>query len=411
MQILDDLRVADVVREHASSRPDVVAIRCGPRALTYAELDDRSSRLAQALLSAGVRAGDRVAHLDRTAPEVVELLFATSKIGAVTVPLNWRLAPAELETIVADAGCTVMIAGTGLPRGRPRDRRSGSAAARRGRHRRGLRAAPGGHAPTDPGHRGAAERRRGADVHVGDHRPPEGRADDTAQPRRGVPERRGVAVRLRVDQPHAAADVPHRRDRLGVSRARERGDDDPRQRVRRAGGARSARARTGDERRVRPDDPADAGRRPGRGRARLLEPAFDHLWRVADHHPGSQSGAPNLPLPAVRRLRLDRDDRRRRSAPPRGPRRRRPAPAPAAVLGAPAALGRDADRRPRQRARLRRRRRRRSLAARAERDGRLLQPRRGDRRRADCQTGGCAPATAAIATRTATCSSPTGSRT
>ncbi len=39
------------------------------------------------------------------------MLFATSKIGAVTVPLNWRLAPAELETIVADAGCTVLVAG------------------------------------------------------------------------------------------------------------------------------------------------------------------------------------------------------------------------------------------------------------------------------------------------------------
>jgi long-chain acyl-CoA synthetase len=103
--------VPDVVRGHARSRPDVVAIRCGPRALTYAELDERSSRLAQALLSAGVGAGDRVAHLDRTAPEVVELLFATSKIGAVMSPLNWRLAPAELETIVADAGCKVMVAG------------------------------------------------------------------------------------------------------------------------------------------------------------------------------------------------------------------------------------------------------------------------------------------------------------
>ena len=99
------------MREHALGRPDVIAIRCGARALTYAELDDRSSRLAQALLSAGVRAGDRVAHLDRTAPEIVELLFAASKIGAVTVPLNWRLAPAELEAIVADAGAAVMIAG------------------------------------------------------------------------------------------------------------------------------------------------------------------------------------------------------------------------------------------------------------------------------------------------------------
>lgn len=52
-----------------------------------------------------------MAHLDRTAIEVVELLFATSKIGAVTVPLNWRLAQAELTTIVADAGCTVVVAG------------------------------------------------------------------------------------------------------------------------------------------------------------------------------------------------------------------------------------------------------------------------------------------------------------
>jgi long-chain acyl-CoA synthetase len=111
LQVLDELRVADVVRRHADERPDVVAIRCGERALTYAQLHARSNRLAQLLLATGVGAGDRVAHLDRTAPEVVELLFATAKIGAVTVPLNWRLAPAELETIVADAGCEMLLAG------------------------------------------------------------------------------------------------------------------------------------------------------------------------------------------------------------------------------------------------------------------------------------------------------------
>ena len=156
MQVLDDLRVADVVRRHAASRPDVIAIRCGPRALTYGELDERSSRLAQALLSIGVRAGDRVAHLDRTAPEVVELLFATSKIGAVTVPLNWRLAPAELETIVADAGAAAMIAGPGY-----RDIAREIAA----RVPRQLHVVDSGedyerrlacHSPLDPGHRGEA---------------------------------------------------------------------------------------------------------------------------------------------------------------------------------------------------------------------------------------------------------------
>jgi long-chain acyl-CoA synthetase len=107
----DGLRVADVVREHAAARPDHVAVRHRGRELTYAQLDDRSSRLAQALLDAGVRPGSRVAYLDRTAPEIVELLFAAAKIGAVTVPLNWRLAPGELATIVQDSRPPIVIAG------------------------------------------------------------------------------------------------------------------------------------------------------------------------------------------------------------------------------------------------------------------------------------------------------------
>jgi long-chain acyl-CoA synthetase len=103
--------VADVVREQADRRGDHVAVRTADRALTYAQLDERSSRLAQALRARGVRKGSRVAHLDRTGPEVVELLFATSKLGAVIVPLNWRLAPPELRTIVGDARPRVVIAG------------------------------------------------------------------------------------------------------------------------------------------------------------------------------------------------------------------------------------------------------------------------------------------------------------
>ena len=107
----EDLRVADVVRHWAAHRGEHVAIRHGSRALTYRALDERSSRLAQALLASGVGPGSRVAHLDRTGPEVIELLFATSKIGAVLVPLNWRLAVAELTRIVADAAAPLLIAG------------------------------------------------------------------------------------------------------------------------------------------------------------------------------------------------------------------------------------------------------------------------------------------------------------
>ena len=75
----DVLRVADVVREHANRGGDRVAIRHGERALSYGELDERSSRLARALLELGVRDGSRVAYLDRTAPELVELLFARAR--------------------------------------------------------------------------------------------------------------------------------------------------------------------------------------------------------------------------------------------------------------------------------------------------------------------------------------------
>ena len=108
-----DVRVGDVIRRHAAGRPDTVAIRHAERELTYGALDERSNRLAEALAAGGVAPGTRVAYLDRSSPEVVELLAAASKIGAVLVPLNWRLAPPELAAVLADAGAPVLVAGPG----------------------------------------------------------------------------------------------------------------------------------------------------------------------------------------------------------------------------------------------------------------------------------------------------------
>jgi long-chain acyl-CoA synthetase len=156
MALGDELRVADVIRRQAAERGGVVAIRHGSRALTYRELDERSNRLAQALLRAGVGPGSRVAHLDRTGAEVIELLFATSKIGAVLVPLNWRLAVPELAQIVADAGAPVLIAGETFAE---------TAAALAGARSATLRVLEVGpayerwiaaHDPVDPGARGAS---------------------------------------------------------------------------------------------------------------------------------------------------------------------------------------------------------------------------------------------------------------
>src|SRR5262245_31585481 len=103
MEATADVRVADVIRRFAAERPEHVALRHGDRALTYAQLDERSNRLAQALLADGLGTGSRVAYLGKSAPEVLELLFALAKIGGVIVPLNWRLSPRELAGVLADA--------------------------------------------------------------------------------------------------------------------------------------------------------------------------------------------------------------------------------------------------------------------------------------------------------------------
>ena len=101
--------VADIVRQQAARRPDAPAIAFGDAILSYRELDERSSRAANALIALGVAPGDRVAILAKNAPVFFEMAFACSKANAVLCGLNWRLAPAEITAIVADAAPTVLI--------------------------------------------------------------------------------------------------------------------------------------------------------------------------------------------------------------------------------------------------------------------------------------------------------------
>ncbi len=104
-------RIAQVLRDHAAAAPDEPALTCAGRTIGYGELDRRSNRVAQFLLAAGVEPGDRVPHLDRNGIETVELMFAAAKVGAVVVPLNWRLAVPELVKLVGDARARILFCG------------------------------------------------------------------------------------------------------------------------------------------------------------------------------------------------------------------------------------------------------------------------------------------------------------
>jgi O-succinylbenzoate-CoA ligase len=79
--------------------------------LSFAELNARSNQLCNAFLASGIEKGDRVALLLMNSAEFVEAFFAMAKIGAVVVPLNWRLVPDELEFILKNAGAKRIIFG------------------------------------------------------------------------------------------------------------------------------------------------------------------------------------------------------------------------------------------------------------------------------------------------------------
>jgi long-chain acyl-CoA synthetase len=106
-----DFRLPGLIRTQAAQHPEQVALSCGERTVTYAALDERSSRAARGMAAAGMSAGSRAVHIDKNSPEFFDLLFGAAKIGAVAVPVNWRLTPAEIAAVVGDARAELVVLG------------------------------------------------------------------------------------------------------------------------------------------------------------------------------------------------------------------------------------------------------------------------------------------------------------
>ena len=99
---------------HAMMNPTKVALICGERQLSYAELNARARRVANALYDQGVRSGDRVAVMAHNSLELLEVAGGLSKLSAISVLLNYRLHPSEVAYILNDCGAKAMIAGPEL---------------------------------------------------------------------------------------------------------------------------------------------------------------------------------------------------------------------------------------------------------------------------------------------------------
>tara|TARA_B110000444_G_scaffold16117_1_gene13875 strand:- start:154 stop:1668 length:1515 start_codon:yes stop_codon:yes gene_type:complete len=105
------IKYYDWAKFQANTRPNKIAIRelDTNREFTYQDLEDRSSKLAEYLQKSGVKKGDRVGILSMNCSEFFELEFACAKIGAIELPLNWRLTKPELDYILNDSEPRVLI--------------------------------------------------------------------------------------------------------------------------------------------------------------------------------------------------------------------------------------------------------------------------------------------------------------
>lgn len=94
----------------ASWTPDKTALRFEGQALTYADLEQAVGAGTAWLRSRGVRAGDRVAFLGPNCPELLEMLYACARLGAIFVPLNARMPAAELRAFVKQSRPSLLVA-------------------------------------------------------------------------------------------------------------------------------------------------------------------------------------------------------------------------------------------------------------------------------------------------------------
>lgn len=98
--------------KHRHATPDKVALIYNDgQQLSYRELADLADAMSVLLIQRGIVAGDAVAFIGENSPEFLITLFGSTRIGALFVPINTRLAPPEIEHVLSDSGARVLVHG------------------------------------------------------------------------------------------------------------------------------------------------------------------------------------------------------------------------------------------------------------------------------------------------------------
>lgn len=113
----DILTFDGFLKHWTTERPDWAALSQDNAHFTYAQLEERTAKIANMLLGLGLKKGDRVAWIGKNSDLYFALFYGAARIGIVMVPVGWRLAPAEWAYIAKDTGARVLFAGQGFEAG------------------------------------------------------------------------------------------------------------------------------------------------------------------------------------------------------------------------------------------------------------------------------------------------------
>lgn len=104
MGVAGNFTIGSLARRNARMNSQRIGLVLGEKRISYEDFNFRVNRLAHAFMARGVSKGDRVAVMLPNIPQILEVYFACAKIGAIVLPVNLRLTPAEVTYILNDAG-------------------------------------------------------------------------------------------------------------------------------------------------------------------------------------------------------------------------------------------------------------------------------------------------------------------